>query len=175
MPEDDVTLCKRCLSGDRSAWDAFVDRYKKLVCSTVRETLKTYGNPPGIDWHDIYQDVFVKLLEKLHQWQRKATLATYVRAIAFRTTIDWLRERRHITLENDKRTVDPDPVPGIFVKEFLKYLTEKERLLVKLFFIEECPPEEIAQTLNKDVGAIYVMKSRLLDKLRKLCQERGLL
>ncbi len=176
MPEgDDVILWKKCRDGDRSAWNTLVERYKKLVCSTIRETLRTYGNPPGIDWHDIYQDVFVKLLENLHQWQRKATLATYVRVIAYRTTIDWLRERKHITLENDQRTVDPDPVPGIFVKEFLEYLTEQERLLVKLFFIEEWPPEDIARTLNKDIGAIYVMKSRLLDKLRKLCQEHGLL
>jgi RNA polymerase sigma factor (sigma-70 family) len=175
VPENDVELWEKCIAGNKDAWEQLVDKYKKLVCKTILETLEKYSSPPGIDWKDIFQDVFVKLLEKLHQWQREAALATYIRAIAFRTTIDHLRKPRHVPLEKDERTDNPDPIPGIFVKELLEYLSPKERLLVKVFFIEEWKPDEIAQFLKKDIGTVYAMKSRLLDKLRKICQKHGLL
>ena len=173
--QEDIKLWGKCTGGDRAAWDILVDKYQKLVCWTVRDTLKKYSNPPEIDWQDIYQDVFIKVLEKLHQWKRKASLATYLKAIAFRTTIDWLRERKYIPLENDERTENSDPIPEIFIKELLEYLSPKERFLLIKIFIEEWSMEEIAQILNKDIGAVYTMKSRLLDKLRKICQKHGLL
>jgi DNA-directed RNA polymerase specialized sigma24 family protein len=117
----------------------------------------------------------MKMLEKLDQWRAEATLAAWIRAVAYRTTVDRLRELKFLPLENDDRTENPDPIPEIFITELLEYLCPEQRLQVKLFFIEEWPPGEIAQFLKKDIGTVYVTKNRLLDKLRTICQKNNLL
>lgn len=176
MPfEEDIELVKKCLGGDKKAWDALEKKFSKLVYKTTWDTLRKYSKPGGIDVNDVYQDVFIKILEKLDQWRGEASLATWIRAIAYRTTIDNLRERKFVPLEKDERTENPDPIPEIFVRELLKYLCPEQRLQVKLFFIEEWTPAEIAQFLQKDIGTVYVMKKRLLDKLRTICQKNKLL
>jgi RNA polymerase sigma factor (sigma-70 family) len=172
---DDVKIWKKCIEGDKLAWNYLIDKYSGLVCRTIIDTLKKFSNPPGIDWKDIYQDVFLKLMEKLLQWHRKATLATYIRAIAYHTTIDCLRERKCIPLENDARAEDPSPEIKILINELLRDLTPKELVFVKLHFLEEWSLEEIAQFLNKRIGAIYTMKSRVLSKLREIYHKHGLL
>ena len=172
---EDVRLWEKCIAGNKEAWDTLVKKYSKLVYKTIWDTLKQYPNPGGIDANDVYQDVFIKILEKLHQWSRLAPLLAWIRAIAFSTTIDHLRRRIFIPLETDERTENPDPIPRIFVTELRQYLTPEDWYLVNLFFIEEWPPEDIAQTLRKGIGTIYTMKSRLLDKIRTICQRHGLL
>ncbi len=174
-PEDDVKLCKSCLTGNKLGWDALVKKYSKLVYKTIWNTLKKYSKPRGIDVNDVYQDVFIKILEKLHQWKGEAPLAAWIRAIAFRTTIDKLRELKFVPLEKDERTDNPDPIPEIFVRELLEYLSPEERLQARLFFIEEWKPAEIAQFLKKEIGTVYVMKNRLLERLRTICQKNRLL
>ncbi len=165
--KEDIKLWRKCTGGDKSAWDSLVKKYSKLVNNTIWATLRRYPNPGGTDVKDVYQDVFVKLLEKLDQWQRRATLATYIRAIAFRTTIDWLRERRYVPLE-DEQPVNPNSESTILAEELLRILSPPEQLLLRLHYIEGQSLEEVAQFLNKSVGAIYTMKSRALEKLRKI-------
>lgn len=174
-PEDDVKLCKSCLSGNKFAWDTLVKKYSKLVYKTIWDTLKKYSKPGGIDVNDVYQDVFIKILEKLDQWRAEAPLAAWIRAIAYRTTVDNLRELKFAPLENDERTDNPDPIPRIFLDELSKHLTPIEVLLTKLFFVEEWKPAEIAQYLGKEIATVHVMKHRLREKLRTICQKNNLL
>jgi len=181
MPfEEDMELVKKCVAGgggggDKGGWDTLVKKYSKLVYKTIWDTLKKYSKPGGIDVNDVYQDVFIKIYEKLDQWRGEAPLAAWIRAVAYRTTVDNLRELRFVPLENDERTDNPDPIPRIFLEELLKYLTPTEILLVNLFFILEWTPAEIAQFLGKDIGTVYVMKNRLRDKVKTICQKNKLL
>ena len=53
------TLIKRCLSQDKKAWDAFVDRYSRLISHAIVKTLAKYSCPP--EQHvveDLFQTVF---------------------------------------------------------------------------------------------------------------------
>jgi hypothetical protein len=47
--------------------------------------------------------------------------------------------------------------------------------LIRLHFLEEWSLQEIADLLDKEIGAIHGMKSRALAKLRKICVARGLM
>lgn len=194
MNGDDGRLWSECMSGDKSAWDTLVKKYSKLVYATIWRTLKEYPNPGFVDVKDVYQDVFIKILEKLHQWERRASLAAWIRVIARRTTIDHLRRQRHIPQESYKdelgdhsgQSADEDESPQdeyslggvqnmdpgdkIFANELLTKLNPTELTVIRLNFIEGWSPEEIAEFLNKKVGAIHTIKSRALEKLRKICK-----
>ncbi len=171
--EDDAELWEKCVAGDENSWGILVDRYKRLVCRTILDALKDFSNPSGIDWKDIFQDVFLKLTQKLHQWKKKATLATYIRAIAYRATIDEIRKRKVDPPENDVPTKVVDPLNQLLVNELMKNLTPNEYLLTRLHFLEGWSLQEIADLLGKDVGAIHTMKSRALAKLRKFGSIHG--
>lgn len=172
---EDVRLWKKCLAGDKEAWDSLVKKYSKLVYKTIWNTLKKFSKLGVIDVNDVYQDVFIKIYEKLDQWRGEAPLALWIRAVAYRATVDELRELKFVPLEKDQRTDNPDPIPEIFVGELLEYLSAEERLQVKLFLIEEWKPADIAQYLGKEIATVHVMKHRLLGKLRTICQKNNLL
>jgi len=167
--EDEVKLWKGCIAGDRASWEAFVDRYSRLVCKTILDTLKEFSNPSTVDWEDVYQDVFLKLKQKLHQWKKKSTLATYIRAVAYRATIDHIRKLKPLDPNGDEpSTIDPDPYNRILVQELLKKITPSEYLFITLHFIEEWSLREIAEFLGKDIEAVYTLKHRAMAKLRKI-------
>lgn len=166
--EEDVLLWERCIAGDRDSWETLVDRFGRLVCKTILDTLKQSSNPSDIDWKDIYQDVFLKLKQKLHQWKRKSTLATYIRAVAYRATIDRIRKQRAISEKNIVTTDGPDPLDRLVIKRLMSNLTPSEYLLISLHFLEGWPLQEIAGLLGKEIGAVYTMKARALAKLRKI-------
>jgi RNA polymerase sigma-70 factor (ECF subfamily) len=185
--EEDKKLWKKCTAGDKSAWDTLVKRYSKLVNQTIWATQRQYPNPGGIDAKDVYQDVFTKIFEKLDQWRGEASLGAWIRAIGHRTTIDHLRKQKYSYqglrgygedegTQNepclpDERSVDP--VTKIFAKELLAKLRGPELIVIKLEFIDGWPVEEIAEFLHKKPGAIYTIKSRALEKLRKLAKKKG--
>jgi len=166
--EEDIRLWERCMAGDRESWETLVDRFGRLVCKTVLDTLKQFSNPSDIDWKDIYQDVFLKLKQKLHQWKRKSTLATYIRAVAYHATIDRIRKQRVAHQETNATTDRADPLNRMIVKELLDLLTPGEYLLISLHFLEGWSLQEIAGLLRKEIGAVYTMKTRALAKLRKI-------
>jgi RNA polymerase sigma factor (sigma-70 family) len=165
--EEDIRLWERCVAGDRDSWEILVDRFGRLVCKTILDTLKKFSNPSTVDWKDVYQDVFLKLKQKLHQWKRKSTLATYIRAVAYHATIDRIRKQWPDHQEEKTATGESDPSNRILVQELLRKLTPGEYLLISLHFLEGWSLQEIAELLGKDIGAVYTLKTRSLDKLRK--------
>jgi predicted DNA-binding protein YlxM (UPF0122 family) len=61
------------------------------------------------------------------------------------------------------------------VEELLANLDGPQFTVIKLEFIDGWPLEEIARHLNKSVEAIYTIKSRAIEKLRKFAKKNGLL
>jgi len=176
---NDFDLWKRCVRGEKEAWDELADRYGgPIVKATIIHTLREYGVTPGVDWKDVYQDVFVKLFQKLSQSKQKASLAAFIRAVARNATIDWLRQRKPVPVDIDDivdgPSINPNPIPKILVKEIQKCLTPTEQLLVRLHFLEEWSLKEVAEFVGKSVVAVTTLKCRTLAKLRKCLERKGL-
>mgnify|MGYP004487357779 FL=1 len=51
-------------------------------------------------------------------------------------------------------------------------LSEREKAILQLFFVDECSIEEIAQQLSICRQAVNQTKNRALNKIRKALQER---
>jgi len=85
--------------GEKSSWDAFVDKYSALVYHSIRKTFTTHHAEPDPEAvNDLFQDFFVVIVrddfKKLRQFRgdRGWTLASWVRLVAVRMTIDFLRK-----------------------------------------------------------------------------------
>jgi RNA polymerase sigma factor (sigma-70 family) len=101
MTEPEKTLIAGCLRGEKASWDSFVQQYSSLVYHTVRKTLTLHHTDQREDVvDDLYQELFVSLLrddcKKLRQFRgdRGCTMASWLRVVASRLTIDHLRQQR---------------------------------------------------------------------------------
>ena len=63
MYNSDTKLIKACLAQDKEAWDMFVEKYSRLICHAIVNTLKKYSIAPEnqvVD--DLFHTVFLSLI-----------------------------------------------------------------------------------------------------------------
>lgn len=191
MTEQERTLIAGCVKGEKAAWDAFVLQYSKLVYDTVIRTLRLYHAQMDDSFKDdLYQDFFVALaandFHKLRQFKglNSCTLASWLKAIANRLTIDFLRKLKNPTVElmenfpadqlNSAETL-LDREQERLLYQAIDGLSNRDKLLISLHFRKGLGPEEIATIMHISVPAFYTQKSRLLDRLREILKESGAL
>jgi RNA polymerase sigma factor (sigma-70 family) len=184
MTDKENDLLTGCLRGEKLAWDVFVLQYSSLVFHTIRKTFGFYHVEVGNDVvEDLFQEFFLALLrddlKKLRQFKgrRGCSLASWLRVIAVRLTIDSLRSHQLSELESaevfsaglglfDSVISGPDEEDYEWLAKALKTLSPRERFFVDLYYRQNLLPEEIATVLETSVSAIYTQKSRVLSKLR---------
>lgn len=192
-------LAARCIKGDKSAWDEFVDAYKNLIYSSIIRTfhLVGYKNAEEIAG-DIFQEVFASLLKNNYaklrsfKWKRSCTLASWLSIIARNLTFDYIRKifsRQEIISslksnasdeEISKWQQSSDSAPlenleeaeavGLFEKALQK-LTKHELEFIELIYFRGLPAGRVAGILGKSVDAVYMYKKRLIDKLKKTVED----
>jgi RNA polymerase sigma factor (sigma-70 family) len=171
------------------AFAAFVEEYSPLVRSAVTNTLYRYSaSTTREEVEDLHNGVIVGLMEddfrRLRQFQGRSSLGTYVRVITTRHVIDFLRrQRKHVPLDADPTALDLADHRGspqdhleraeqeLAVRRSIRQLQPRERLLLKLVFDRELKPSQVCRTLGITMSAYYNQKSRLMKKMRKLCEE----
>jgi RNA polymerase sigma factor (sigma-70 family) len=184
MTEKEKSLLAGCIRGDKASWDAFVLQYSALVYHTIRKTFELHHAKLNDDViEDLYQEFFVSILredfKKLRQFKgdRGCTLASWLRLVAARRTIDFLRKQEApaATVGDDVSTSEPDLENRIISEQgerdlcaALESLAARERLFIELHYRKGLSAEEVAAVLRISVGAVYTQKSRVVAKLRQI-------
>jgi len=189
MTEQERTLIAGCVKSDKAAWDSFVEQYSALVYHTIRKTFVTYHvdlSPDSAD--DLYQEFFLAILRddfrKLRQFKgdRGCTLASWLRVVAARLTIDYLRSEKtqKIEISDNVPGDEPETLDSAIEEEqaqalfrVLETLPAKDRILIDLYYRQNLSPEEIAKILRVSVSAVYTQNSRLKAKLREILRKSG--
>ena len=184
-------LLGTCLKGEKPAWDSFVLQYSGLVYHSIRKTLSLYHVehcPDIVD--DLFQEFFLSLVcddyLKLRQFRgdRGTNLATWLRVVACRQTIDYLRKRElpATGAAVDLSTGHPDPPTSLIAQEQMKLvsrsldtLATRDRLFIQLYFDQSLTPNKIASIFHVSINAVYTQKSRVLGKLREALRDSGAL
>ena len=191
MTETEKSLIGGCVKSEKAAWDAFVLQYSPLVYHTIKSTLVLHHTEPRSELlEDLYQEFFVSVLrddfKKLRQFRgdHGCTLASWLRVVAARLTIDFLRKQGPPSVEVTDAVArdDPDPSDPLISEEQEKLLTQtlqsfspRDRILIDLSFRQGLPPEDVAAILKTSVGAVYTQKSRVLERLREALRKPGAL
>jgi RNA polymerase sigma-70 factor (ECF subfamily) len=178
----DRELIKRCLSHEPGAWNDFVDRFLGLVYHVVQHTadMRSYLLSAE-DKEDIASHVLMKMVENdyhaLKQFRGKSSLASYLTVIARRTCVNELANRsqmkeREAKADEHVTEARPNSKPkaGLETLEevgkLLKKLPNRERAVVRLFYLEGRSYEEISTELNIPVNSIGAILARARKKLR---------
>ena len=180
----DRDLLRRCLHHEPGSWNDFIDRFLGLVYHVVRHTadLRSVTLKPE-DTEDIAAQVLLQIVDNdyaaLRQFRGNSSLATYLTVIARRVCVHELTRRASPSKEpksnNHPRAEEPqapDAPPGKGmenmdeVQQLLKKLPEKERAVVKLYFIDGRSYEEISKELTIPMNSIGPILSRARKKMQ---------
>ena len=187
----EIELLQGCIAGDKQRWTTFVERYNKLIYHTIYKTLRVNAiatNPDDIN--DLFQEIFTSFCanncKKLRMFDphRGVSLASWLRMITVRTTIDHLRKRRPVTAL-DELPVEPSQTGGQeaivddeslnMLRGVVEQLPPGDKLLIELAFMRELPAEEVAGILDISLTAFYTRKNRVIEKMRKIAEEGKML
>jgi RNA polymerase sigma factor (sigma-70 family) len=177
MEATDAELVRACTRGDKQAWETLVRRYERLVYSIPRRN--------GLDEDaaaDVFQRVFVSLVEHLNTLERPERLSAWLVTSAKRET--WRASRRAaaqravLAPEDDASDV-PDTDAAAedvmvrleeqdLVRRAVESLDGRCRMLLELMFYSEEPLTygEIAARLGMAEGSIGPVRGRCLERLR---------
>ena len=187
----DQELLHGCLAGDKACWALFVKHYSKLIYHSIYKTLRVNAKSTDPDdINDLFQDLFASICadncKKLRMFDpcKGVSLASWLRMIVVRMTIDHLRKQRSSTSLEDLLTepsrdggqeTNMDEESLRCLSGVLEELPDKDKLIIDLFYFKELPPEEIARILNISVGAIYTRKKRVVEKIKQIARQRNIL
>lgn len=126
---DEKILVHLVLSGDRRAFERLVKQYEALVLHIVNPMI---ANPA--DRADLCQEIFIKVYQRLHGFEFRSRLSTWIGTIAFNACVNFLQKKRDVpagdlfgegetALENLPTGSPPNPEDLLIKKEEAKHLT----------------------------------------------------
>lgn len=172
---NEIKLVKKAKKGDSEAfgklYDVYVEKIYRFVFFKVRSRFEA---------EDITQQVFLKTWQniKTYKPQKGAGFSSWLYRIARNSVIDHYRTAKdHVDIEDLKNdgqfTSIPDPGGDMDrierfkkIEASLVILTDDERDVIVMKFIEELSNKEIGDVLDKNQGAIRVIQHRALKKLK---------
>jgi RNA polymerase sigma-70 factor (ECF subfamily) len=168
-----VEMVKSC--NDRTAFNEIVRRHKTHIAYTVYGLLGK-----GADAEDIGQEVFIRFLRYIENYNGKYALITYLTRIAVNLSLNELRRRKIRRLfsfdEMQEEGVeiaapsDPDPFDEnkARVQVALSRLSDKHRAVAVLRLIDGHSTKDTAHILGLPIGTVLSRLARAQDNLREL-------
>jgi RNA polymerase sigma-70 factor, ECF subfamily len=148
----------------RGEWDAIhylYVRYGDDVFAYVRSIVRNHH-----DAEDITQGVFAKLMTAIQRYEEQGAIpfAGWIMRVARNATLDHLRARRQIPVE-EVRTTDPCDEGREFeqrqcLKEALAALPREQREVLVLRHVLGLSPPEIAEQLEKTESSVHGLHHR---------------
>jgi len=187
LHKDEKKLIGLLKQGDQEAYRVLVRQYQQMVFRIAFGI--TLDREESLD---IAQEVFLKVYQKIHTFEQKAALSTWLHRITVNQSLNWKRrwKRRfrgqHQPLENSG-ALEPgtenqkperlyqDKELGRMMQEGLKELPADARAVFVLKEIEGLSYDEIAATLSIKRGTVssrlFYARKRLRERLREYVDE----
>ena len=167
----DQELVARFRAGDAAAFTELVIRYQRPIYNAAFWVLRN-----AEDANDIAQDVFLKVAERLDDYDPRYKFFSWIYRIAVNASLNMLRRsKREEPLDDEAEfpaadSTDPERQLGdaqlaARVRGALMRMSTNDRMIVTLRHFSECSYEEIGEILDLDEKTV---KSRLFEARRRL-------
>jgi RNA polymerase sigma-70 factor (ECF subfamily) len=156
----------------------YLDCYDTYADSIYRFLAFQTNNKPTAE--DLTQDTFIKLWDYLQKNEKKVeNMKAFVFRIARNTLIDFRRKKKATSLDNITDTgvdfkSEEDILDETILQDDFKYiiskleiLSEKEKQLILLRYVENMSVQEIATIYKKRPNTLSVTIHRALEKIKK--------
>jgi len=178
---DDRILVEQARKGNRAAFQALVERYKKRIYAVALDMTGDHH-----DAEDISQDVFLKAFRSLPGFRGRASVSTWLHRMTVNTCIDRSRKKAWKVTKPKGARIDDNIYPPNaqgqnslshpekeleqallqqLIRQALDSLTKRERAVFVLRHYHALPLKEIAECLQVSEGTV---KSTLFRALKRL-------
>jgi len=142
------------------------------------------------DREDLCQEIFVKVYFNLHRFRFDSKLSTWIAAIAYRETVNFLKKKsRRPVWNTPEQNRKLENMPGEsrpdhwlenrdeqeLLEQWIKELPEVQRTVLTLFHLEGFKYEEIAKVTGLPEGTVksYLFRARrtLREKMERITQK----
>jgi RNA polymerase sigma-70 factor (ECF subfamily) len=169
--DDDETLVEGCRKGDHTAFATLVTRYQRPIYNAAFRVL---GNAE--DASEVAQVVFLKVVERLDNYDSQYKFFSWIYRIAVNEAIDWLRANRHEQpLDDDIEIADTSSAGpeelyqqhqlSDRIQRELMRLKVEDRIVLTLRHFSDLSYRDIAEIVGTEEKTV---KSRIFDARRKL-------
>lgn len=174
----DEQLVKECVSGNAIAQKKFYDLFARKMLGVCMRYTKDIDEA-----QDVLQDGFIKIFNKLPDFESKGSLEGWVRRIMVNTALDHYRKNKKHQANVDVNSVeymlekDDFTIESINAEDLLKIIQaipEGYRVVFNLFAIEGYSHKEIADRLGVTESTSKSQFSRAKKLLRKLLIEHNI-
>lgn len=160
-------LVKQLQNGDIEAFDDIYYQTKNIVYYSIFIILKDYQLS-----EDIMQDTYLKAINKIHTYKRKAHFKSWLVTIAKNLAInEFNRRKRELLIDIG----DHEYIFGctastseneVLISQIFKILSDTEKEVVLLHVVGDLKHREIAALLNKPLGTVTWTYNQAIKKLR---------
>jgi RNA polymerase sigma-70 factor, ECF subfamily len=179
MSKDEVRLIQRAKQGDPTAFAELYDRHQPAIYRYI-----FYQVSDAATAEDLTSEVFVRLVEKIdHFTYRGRPLRAWLYTIARNLVTDYHRRAgRFPSFSLDERLMADIDTPEETAEQraaqrrlaaAIARLTEDQRQVILLKFIQGLDNKTAAQVLNKSIGAVKALQHRGLAALRRIFEQNG--
>lgn len=147
LHQDDLIIIENVLAGNINAYAKIVDAYKDAAVNLAYNIILNRE-----DAEEVAQDAFIKAFTALRSFKGNAKFSTWLYRIVVNAALN-KRRLKKLTFTELNETNDQTPSheedaisAGEIKKHIqaaLKYLNEKERICITLFYLQELSIEEI--------------------------------
>jgi RNA polymerase sigma factor (sigma-70 family) len=185
---DDRALVANVLAGDTQAFRQLIHQHERLVAHMIGRLVKQ-----KTEVEEVCQDVFLKVHEKLGEFNFQSKLSTWIATIAYRQAINHLRKRkmlfsdipeeenftkRFIEAENPE-TVFEERDLDAYVLKLIDELPVQYKTILTLYHVQEMNYAEICEITGMPEGTVknYLFRARnlLKEKVKKYFGKEELL
>ena len=173
----DAELVRACQAGDRTAFDALVQRHQRQVYGLCYRFVGNHA-----DASDLAQDAFVRAYRALGTFKADAAFGTWLYRIAVNVCLN----RKALKPAPIEPMADVDRQPSTTadaadvlllrreesarVRQAIAQLPDKQRATLVLRAYHDLPHEEIAQVLGTTAGASKANFFHALRRLKRLLE-----
>jgi RNA polymerase sigma-70 factor (ECF subfamily) len=172
--DDDFSLIQRFIEGDESTFRTLVQRHKDKIRNIIYLTL---NSSEAVD--DIAQDVLITIYKNLKSFRFQSQFSTWLYRITVNKCKDHLRKVKIRSIFTPIKDGEEEPVyiPSVehkdisdIVNKAISKLPEKLRLPLLLKDIEGLSYQEIAETVDCEIGTVKSRIFRAREGLRELLE-----
>lgn len=174
VPEQVIRLAQR---GDRPAFETI---YRTYLDACYSLAYRICGDPKMAE--DVVQNSFIKVIQKINQFNHEGAFAGWLRRIVSNETIsriransrlqlvddEYLESREKTDLINNQPVSNQLPLADYDLEKILQYLPNKSRAVLLLHEVEGYSHQEIGDMFEMSESFSKVTLSRAFKKLKAL-------
>lgn len=173
--------------GDNAAWEEFASIYRPVIVRIALRKQMQFD-----DAEDLAQQVLLLVLKNINKWKSdpaRARFRTWLQTVVRNATMNALSRRPKDQASGGTDSLQqlhqrPDKADSLsfdleWQRETLRWVAQQvrgefESMTWTAFWdtaVEQSPAQEVAEKIGKSVGAVYIARSRVMQRIKQRIAE----